>query len=224
MLERIGAPAIFFVSGRPLAERRALSVHKIHALRERLDDAAFAARLDDTLAAARIARPAVSAEEALAHYRYDGEAVARVKFLLNMVLAPQDGDAVVDRLFEEEIPDEAGFVDDLYMTADQVAELERAHAAIGAHSYGHHPLALLDDEALDRDLEKVAALLREITGTRPLAFSYPYGTPQTVDERAARRLKATGYEVGFTSERAANTTLEEPLLLARMDTNDLPVA
>src|SRR2546423_1570693 len=38
VLERLGVPAVFFVAGKPLAEGRALAVHKIHALRERLDD------------------------------------------------------------------------------------------------------------------------------------------------------------------------------------------
>src|SRR5205814_1209504 len=38
VLERLGVPASFFVAGKPLAERSALYVHKVHALRERVPD------------------------------------------------------------------------------------------------------------------------------------------------------------------------------------------
>ena len=78
VLERVGAPAIFFVPGLPLAERRVLDVHKLHALRERLPDAELRARLPEL--------PEVTAEEAQAHYRYDFPEAAELKFLLNIRL------------------------------------------------------------------------------------------------------------------------------------------
>src|SRR5207302_8183486 len=96
------------------------------------------------------------------------------------------------------------------------------HRALGAHSYGHHPLATLADAELAADLERVTELLREIAGTRPRAFSYPYGTPETVDARTARLAGAAGYRVAFTMRREVNRSLDEPLLLGRLDTNDAP--
>jgi peptidoglycan/xylan/chitin deacetylase (PgdA/CDA1 family) len=222
ILERVGVPAIFFIPGGPLGERRALSVHKVHALRERLGDPDFEARLHDVLEAHGTEVPDISAEQAKDHYRYDNEAAARMKFLLNMALPPEARDAIVHELFQREVADERAFADQLYMTREQVAELEVEHRAVGAHSYRHQPLALLPDDELDRDLEQVSALLHEVTGVRPRAFSYPHGTPSTVDLRTARRVEAAGYRVAFTSERALNRTLDEPLLLARLDANDAP--
>src|ERR671927_427381 len=46
VLDRLGVPAIFFVAGKPLAEGRALYVHEVHALRERVSDAELLALVD----------------------------------------------------------------------------------------------------------------------------------------------------------------------------------
>lgn len=218
VLERLGAPAIFFVPGLPIAEERVLYVHKVHALRERLDDEELLARL----AAAGVAPDAVSSEDAAAHYRYDTPEAARLKFLLNMGLPVESRERVVGAIFAEVCGDEAAFARELYLSREQVRELERRHRALGAHSYAHEPLAKLAPAELDRDLAAVAALLEDVSGERPSAFSYPHGTPSTVDVATARRLEGAGFQVAFTMERALNLSLEEPLLLGRLDANDAP--
>jgi peptidoglycan/xylan/chitin deacetylase (PgdA/CDA1 family) len=214
VLERLGVPAIFFVAGQPLAEERALYVHKVHALRERVRDGELL-RLAG-------ADADVEAEVAQEHYRYDEPDAARLKYLLNMALPLDERERVVGAAFAEVFPDEQAFARRLYMSREDVEELERRHAAVGAHSYAHEPLARLDDEALDRDLEAVSELLEEVTGSRPRALSYPHGTSSTVDVRVARRAEAAGFRVAFTMERALNRTFEEPLLLGRLDANDAP--
>jgi peptidoglycan/xylan/chitin deacetylase (PgdA/CDA1 family) len=213
VLERLGVPAIFFVPGKPLAERRALYVHKVHALRERVPD-------EELL---RLAGGGdVPLDIAQEHYRYDEPDAARLKYLLNMALPLEERDQVVGAAFGEVFPNEEAFVRELYMSRENVARLEREHAAVGAHSYAHEPLALLDDAALVADLEACASLLEEIAGSRPLALSYPHGTAGTVDLRVARQAAAAGFRVAFTMERALNRTLDEPLLLGRLDANDAP--
>jgi peptidoglycan/xylan/chitin deacetylase (PgdA/CDA1 family) len=210
VLEGLGVPAIFFVPGKPLAEGRVLHVHKVHALRERVDDAELLEL---------VGGEDVPEDAAREHYRYDTPQAARVKYLLNMVLPADERDRVVGAAFAEVFPDEAAFAAELYMSRDQLRALA---SSVGAHSYAHEPLALMGAEELDRDLERCTALLEEITGVRPRAFSYPHGTPSTVDVGTARRLAAAGYEVAFTMERALNRSLDEPLLLGRLDANDAP--
>jgi peptidoglycan/xylan/chitin deacetylase (PgdA/CDA1 family) len=213
VLERLGVPAIFFVAGKPLAEERVLYVHKVHALRERVADAELLAL---------VGAPDVSAKVAQEHYRYDEPDAARLKYLLNMALPLDEREAVVGAAFSEVFPDEASFARELYMSSEDVARLEHDHRAVGAHSYAHEPLARLDDASLDADLDAVASLLADVTGARPRSLSYPHGTPSTVDSRVAGRAAVAGFEVGFTMERALNATLEEPLLLGRLDANDAP--
>ena len=210
LLERLGIPAIFFVPGKPLAEGRVLHVHKVHALRERVDDAELLEL---------VGAEDVPEDVAREHYRYDAPQAARVKYLLNMALPADERDRVVGAAFAEVFPDEAAFAAELYMSRDQIRGLA---SSVGAHSYAHEPLALLPPDELDRDLERCTTLLEEITGVRPRAFSYPHGTASTVDVCTARRLAAAGYRVAFTMERALNRSLDEPLLLGRLDANDAP--
>jgi peptidoglycan/xylan/chitin deacetylase (PgdA/CDA1 family) len=212
VLELLGVPAIFFVPGKPLAEGRALTVHKIHALREGLDDGRLLERLD-------VSVESIDPALAEAHYRYDTPEAARVKYLLNMALQPAERDRAVDALFAEEFPDEAEFCRELYMGLEEIAALR---GSIGAHSYGHEPLTMLAPSELDRDLDRLGTLLEGASGEPIRTFSYPHGTPGTVDVRVARALEAQGFAAAFTMERALNRGLEEPLLLGRLDANDAP--
>jgi peptidoglycan/xylan/chitin deacetylase (PgdA/CDA1 family) len=212
VLERLGVPAIFFVPGKPLAEGRAVAVHKIHALRERLDDRTLLERLD-------VSADAIDPSLAEAHYRYDTPEAARIKFLLNMALQPTERDRVVGALFAEEFSDEAEFCRELYMGSEEVAALR---GSVGAHSYGHEPLTMLSPSELDRDLNRLGTVLEGVAGEPIRTFSYPHGTPGTVDVRVARHLQDHGFRVAFTMERAVNRTLAAPLLFGRLDANDAP--
>ena len=58
-----------------------------------------------------------------------------------------------------------------------------------------------------------ADVLGSIVRARPRTMSYPYGRPVP---------GAEGFAAAFTTERKVNETFEEPLLLGRFDTNDLP--
>lgn len=222
VLERLGIPATFFVSGRPHAERRALHVHRVHHLREHLDEAEFGQLLDDHLAAAGAEVPEVTEATACAMYRYDLPGAARVKYLLNVALEREASERVVEAMFADAGPGERVFCDDLYMSDEQVRELEMRHRAIGAHGYDHHPFATLDPVLKGADMARGSDALRALTGIAPRMISYPYGSAAAVDRRVADAAERLGFRVGLTMERALNRSLREPLLLARLDTNDAP--
>jgi peptidoglycan/xylan/chitin deacetylase (PgdA/CDA1 family) len=221
-LQRLGVPALFFVSGRPHAERRALHVHRVHHLRESLDRAAFGTLLEKHLATLRVAVPKVSDRQAQAMYRYDDPPAAREKYLLNVALDREASERVVEAMFAEIGPDEDAFCHDLYMSDEQVRELEHAYGAIGAHGYDHHPFAALDPAAKVADMARGARALETITGRRPHTISYPYGSAAAVTRDVGAAAAGLGFSAGFTMERSVNLSLDEPLLLGRIDTNDAP--
>ena len=214
VLELLGARALFLVPGQPLAEGRALQVHKIHALRERLADAELLEQL----------RVDVTGHEteAASMYGYDSPEAAMVKYALNVALPFDRREAAVDAVFQRVFGGEEEFCAGLYMGAEQVAELERRHRAVGAHSYAHRPLSRLGPDGLRDDLERNAGVLEALTGARPAVISYPYGSPDAVDRAVAAAAEQAGFVAGFTMERAFNRSLAAPLLLARIDVNDAP--
>jgi peptidoglycan/xylan/chitin deacetylase (PgdA/CDA1 family) len=212
-LRRRGIPALFFVCGAPLAERRVLFAHKVHLLREAMTDA----ELRDALGPAG----ATGVDDGVAreHYRYDDLPAARLKYLLNHVLGPQRP-GPVDAVFADRF-DEADLAGRLYASPEQVRELH-ALGMLGAHGYAHLPLGALAEADARADVDRGAAALADVVGAPPRAFSYPYGTPAAVTRESARAVGACGFAAAFTLERAFNATLDEPLLLARVDTNDVP--
>ena len=77
-----------------------------------------------------------------------------------------------------------------------------------------------DLTSLCADLEASARTLEEITGSRPRMLSYPHGSRDAVTHAVAKAAESAGFRAGFTMERAVNATLDQPLLLARIDAND----
>lgn len=220
LLERARVPAVFFVCTAPLTEGRALPVHKTHFLRELWSEEEFETRLRDELERRSIGGD-VDAVRSVAHYRYDTPAAARVKYLLNVVLPPVQSEEVVDTLLASSGCAESELVSDLYMDGAQIQELAQRNA-VGSHTHIHRPLAQLSAQTIALELGRSAEILAQLTGARPRLISYPYGSPETVDPQVIAQAAQAGYVAGFTTERAVNLTLQTPLALARIDTNDAP--
>ncbi len=220
VLQSLGIEALFFINTAPLVEQRVSAVHKIHLLRAHVPPDELGAEVGRRLENVRLQRP-LEVDAAVAQYRYDSPAEAELKFLLNFCLAPGDRDALIDALFPLWFPSEAAVAEALYMTPSMLADLGR-HQQIGNHSHRHVPLSTLDAAELEAELRTSTEALETHAGYRPYAFSYPYGTRAACSREVAARVAAHGYEVGFTTERAVNRDLKQPLLLARFDNNDLP--
>ncbi len=90
VLRRLGIPAIYFINTRPIETATVSPVHKIHLLRAHVAPAEFNQRLARAAAERGIE---LSDDEAcqrgIEHYKYDEPQAARLKYLLNFVLAPR---------------------------------------------------------------------------------------------------------------------------------------
>ena len=223
ILRRLGIPAIFFINTAPVASGSVLQVHKIHLLRAHIAPADFtrllqahAADLGITLDLER------ECEAALVHYNYDSPEAARLKYLLNFLLDPDERDRLVEVLFAEVFAgQEAAISRGLYMDVGQIRELSRL-ACIGTHSHEHLPLGLLPTTLAEHQIELSLAHLAEWSGYRPFALSYPYGARDACSSGVGDMAARLGIEFAFTMERAGNRDLRQPLRLARFDCNDLP--
>ncbi|GGX24184.1 polysaccharide deacetylase family protein [Streptomyces chryseus] len=80
------------------------------------------------------------------------------------------------------------------LTEEEIAEAARAGMHIGSHGLYHQRLAGVPDDVLRRETSDSRELIRDITGTAPDSFCYPYGT---VDARATASVRAAGYTYGF---------------------------
>jgi len=224
ILNRLGIPAIFYVNTQPSVEGVVSRVHKIHLLRAHVAPRDFVEIL--TARSAKRGIPLVLDDrfqaEVAVQYRYDAPEVAKLKYLLNLGLDPSLRDSLLDEIFAEVFPGaERQMSDELYMTREQMKDLAEA-GAIGNHSHEHLPLGLIPPAAAREQLRKAADCLEAWTGHRPFTFSYPYGSRAATSSAVGQIAAASGYDFGFTMERAANRDFSEPVHLARFDTNDVP--
>jgi len=222
-LRRLGIPAIFFVNTHPIVTATVSAVHQIHLLRASISPEDFLSLLERWARQLDLALPdAPCNADAERHYKYDSPAAARLKYLLNFQLPPATRDRLIAAMFDEiHKTDAPALSRELYLRPEQVHRLA-GDAAVGSHGHEHLPLGLLEPSAIDFQVRQASEHIAAWTGTRPVAFSYPYGSAEASSPAVAATAASQGIAFAFTMERAANVDLEQPLHLARFDNNDLP--
>lgn len=230
VLKKHGIPAIFFVCGLPYEEEHALLVHKIHWCRAELAPKEFLDSVAEEyrrLTGTAFSLDSLGVSDALirAQYLYDDIDEARLKFLLNKSSLPMTlRDTIIDKMFAVLVPDEAAFCERMYISKKGLLELLEMES-LGVHGYSHVPLAPLDPKTLRKEIMETRDTIGRIAGREVpdiQAISYPYGTPYFVSQSCAAVAKEAGFRFGFTMERACNASLCDPLLLGRLDANDIP--
>jgi peptidoglycan/xylan/chitin deacetylase (PgdA/CDA1 family) len=216
-LRRRGLPALFFVPSAPW-EGRMLQVHKTHlllatghgsAVREHVATA-VGEPSDETRAAAA------------ATYRYDDAATAELKYLLNYRLEPEVAATIVAGAFAEFFGAEAEHARQFYLGPGDCRALVADGFEVGLHSHAHVPLARLSAGAISRDLRRNRRALEDATGVRPTMVAYPYGGADAVNPTVIGVARELGLELGFTMRRGFARIDDDPLAIARVDTNDAP--
>ncbi len=223
ILRRLGLPAVFFVNTSPRAESRVSSVHKLHLLRSQVAPPAFADLLKAQARRLKIdlAEPD-DGRGAESHYRYDSPDIARIKYLLNFLLEPEERRHLAEACFEAVFPgQEADLSQRLYMSPDQLKSLA-AEGMTGSHSHHHLPLGRLSEASIRGEIRSSLDLLEQWTGKRPVAMSYPYGSPEACTDQVGRIAREEGVRFAFTMERAGNADWGNPWFLARYANNDFP--
>lgn len=226
LLDEARLPGCFFPPVQAVAERRLLDVNKIHFL--------LASGADARILVGEVLRKVdkhreemgIEPEEALrARWsrpsRYDPEEVVFLKRLLQTALPAGLRSRIVSELFAAHVTaDECAFAEELYASADQLRCMVRHGMYVGSHGTSHVRLGFLPAEEqaaeIDRSLELLASLG---TSLDSWILCYPYGD---TSEPLLGLLRERRCAVGLTTRPALASSEDEPLLLPRLDTNDLP--
>lgn len=92
---------------------------------------------------------------------------------------------------------------------------------IGSHGYDHYWLNTLSRGQQSKEIGLSLEFLKKIgCNTENFAFCYPYGA---YNESLLSVLKENGCSLALTTQPGiANLSKEDPLILLRLDTNDIP--
>jgi len=219
--------AVFFPVASAALDRRVLDVNKIQCiLAASPDTTALVAAIEAAVDAARADTPLPTIRElrerCWTRSRWDAEPVVYVKRLLQHALPDGVRRPLIDALFADRVSrDERGFADALYMTADELRDLQAQGMTIGAHGDRHLRLPTLDAAAQAREIDGALRLL-DAVGVPRRRFAYCYANGEH-DERSVTLLRERGCALAFTTRPdLAHLVPAEPLALPRLDTKDLP--
>ncbi|HEV7372065.1 polysaccharide deacetylase family protein [Arenibaculum sp.] len=208
-------------------DRRVLDVNKIHfVLTSCPDPWILCRRINDLVVAAQSEEGMPTLEQLRAEYlrpgRYDVAEVHYVKRLLQHALPEHVRSSAVDALFREFVTgDEAAFAEELYMTLPQMRTMAASGMHFGGHGVVHAWLDRLMEAEQAREIDGSADLLDRIGMPRDrFSFCYPFGgyARATID-----LLRERGCRLAFSiAADLARVGRDDPLLIPRLNTNDLP--
>jgi peptidoglycan/xylan/chitin deacetylase (PgdA/CDA1 family) len=226
LLDEFNVPASFFPPAQVVIERRLLDVNRIHfTLASVADKTALAAELMSEIDAARsefACEPAAKWYEKLAAAsRFDAAEVIFIKRALQVALPAALRERIARKLFRKYVSaDEHAFAEELYMSLEQIRCLARHGMYVGSHADDHRWLASLSPAEQAHEIDASLEFLRRVgTPLDSWVMCYPYGD---WNETLLVELRRRGCALGLTTRVGLATAAEDPLLLPRLDTNDLP--
>jgi peptidoglycan/xylan/chitin deacetylase (PgdA/CDA1 family) len=160
--------------------------------------------------------------EAQKSYPLDRKEVAIFKFLFNFTLDPAVRDKIVEKLFAQHLGSQEAFAAELYMSWEEIRQLQGADMLIAGHTHWHRPLSTLNDAELNTDLCISRSLFDQNLDPQELwPFSYPYGKQNSYSELAISLLRQLGYSCAFNTEDGVNKSGSARFELRRIDCNGI---
>ena len=198
-------------------------VHMNHFLMAELGfepySSVFLTRLRDEYPKAFIAAQ-VDPNEAQRSYPLDTRDVAAFKFLFNFTLDAAVRDRIVEQLFETYLGDQDSFARELYMTWDEVRQLQRAGMLVAGHTHWHRPLSTLTDDQLNIDLSVSRSLFdQNLRSAGYMAVQLSVREAEFVFGNGSRDAEATRIYLRLGTEDGPNTGQTPLFELRRVDCN-----
>lgn len=229
LLADAGIQGCFFPPVAPVRDRVLLDVNRVHFILAVKDSETLAAAIDRQVEENRAAFHLQTVAEYRAEWakpnRFDTAETIYVKRMLQVALPETLRNCIAQALFAQFVArDEDEFSAELYCSAEQLRDMQSAGMYVGSHGCDHVWLNAVDADKQRAEVLGSLEFLRSIGS--PVddywAIAYPYGG---WNESMLGILRETGCAAGFTTEPAvARLGDHAPLLLPRLDTNDMPVS
>lgn len=222
-----GIQGSFFPPVTPVERLELLDVNRIHFVLASGDSNKMGMEVDEAVIAYQSEYGLKNPDEYRAEWakadRFDNAETIYVKRMLQVALPEALRNIIARDLFARYVSkDEKAFAAELYCTIDQLKVMQKSGMYIGSHGESHYWLSAVDENTQRREIEGSLKFLREIGS--PVddfwVMCYPYGD---WSETLLSLLSDYGCAVGLTTEvNKAKIGVHAPLLLPRLDTNDIP--
>jgi peptidoglycan/xylan/chitin deacetylase (PgdA/CDA1 family) len=226
ILNEFNLQGSFYIPGKTFKDCSLLDVNKIHFILASTD---IQALLEETFKQLDYYRGCefdiepndILFERYAIASRFDSKEVIFVKRLLQTVLPENLRNMISSNIFEKYVglPQDK-FAKELYMNYDQIKCMKNNGMYIGIHGYNHYWLGNLNLGEIQKDFDMALSCMDGLVDTDCWVMNYPYGS---WNNDLIDYVKNNGCKIGLTTEvRIADTEIDNPYLLPRMDTNDFP--
>jgi len=219
ILKKLGVPAIFYVNAHNVLENKVSSVHQLHIVRSVISNENLFDILKQKLGTKDSTLSKEEEQRAVAHYIYDTDNVAFLKYLMNFKLNLEIKNKIIDDIFSQNFTENDPLVKGLYMNLSEIKELASENL-VGDHTYAHNKLSLLSLEEVSLEIDKSKVLFDKIHYT-PFSVSYPYGGKETINPSIFDIYQERGYQWGVSMERSTNVDFNKRMSLSRFSCNDV---
>jgi len=218
ILNRLGIPAVFFVNTSNFENHHFSLVHQIHLLRSQISAGHF---LELLSAKNTVALSLHEKSKAHAHYRYDDQETAELKYILNFKMSFEQQSEIINKEFPAHFKNPNVLHESFYMSHSQLKHLADL-GYLATHGLDHIPMGLYPANEIKRQVKESKLYLETLCSKPIYGISYPYGSLEACGGIVPLIAEEEGLIYGFSTERAGNFNLEKPLLLARYNCNDMP--
>jgi peptidoglycan/xylan/chitin deacetylase (PgdA/CDA1 family) len=227
-LREAGVYGAFFPPASAVLRGELLDANRVHFVLASVEDAAslvscIERRIRELQGEFDLQDPEAYAAEWMKPSRFDVAEAVYVKRLLQTALPAPVRKKIASELFAEHVGiDERAFARELYVNVEQLLTMQASGMHIGSHGDRHLWLNRLERSEVERDIDASLEFLEALDG--PIrshwVMCYPYGG---WNDTVLDVLRARNCTLGVTTEsRVARIGSDDPLLLPRFDTNELP--
>jgi peptidoglycan/xylan/chitin deacetylase (PgdA/CDA1 family) len=227
VLQKLNIQGLFFPTAETIESKKVIDVHKIHFIlancenKNKIIDEIFTF-INKNKKEYALNSPESYFKELAIPNRFDTKEVIFIKRILQRALPRRLRSQIVDYLFKKFVTeDEKSFSEELYLSYDDIHEMQESGMYFGSHGYSHEWLTYLNETELNLELKKMFEFNLKINKNNDdMIMCYPYGNH---DENLIKKLTDEGYKAGLTTI-VGDSTLDEKnaFLLKRFDTNDFP--
>ncbi len=128
--------------------------------------------------------------------------------------------AAIDELARDHGLEPIEIVRNLIMDRDELKQLaSHPLASLGAHTVSHRAIGRLTEAEAAAEMALSANYVAIVTGTRPRAIAFPYGTVAASSLREARLVGELGFIIGLSTRPGVITAGMSPTLMPRLSLN-----
>lgn len=227
ILDKAKIQGCFFPPAKCITHNEILDVNKIHFILASVKDSQeLITFINDSLDKYRAEYGLETAE----HYwdlvakptRYDPAEIIYIKRMLQRELPETLRNILTDEIFEKYVSsDQTAFSAELYMNVDQISHMQRNGMYVGSHGFDHYWLNSLTRKKQEEEIDASLEFLKLVGApTDDWIMCYPYGG---YNEETLEVLRERDCRLGLTTHvGVADLDSHGPLVLPRLDTNDLP--